>query len=184
LASLTSVLALAACEPVSPGIVPVHLYLTDAPSEQIAKAEVWISRAYLVPAGEDGAFQTIFPTTEGEEPRMYNLLDLRDGVRALLGDADVDAGEYEQLRLVVDRAEITLVEGVTFADGSSSKTLFVPSGMETGIKVEFGGPITIPDEINLLVDFDVARNFIFLGPPGAPLDVLFTPVLVGTVEES
>ena len=181
--ALLGIVALTACEVVSPRLVPVSLYLTDAPSQDIESARVWISSAYLVPAGEDGEFYTIFATAEGQEPQEYDLLTLQNGVTALLGTETIPEGEYAQLRLVVDQAEINLGGDATFADGSSSKMLFVPSGMETGIKVEFGGPITISGATSLTVDFDVEQNFTFLGPPGRPMDVLFTPLLVGSVTE-
>ena len=38
--------------------------------------------------------------------------------------------------MVVDSATVTLADGVTFQDGSSTDTLFVPSGMQSGIKVQ------------------------------------------------
>ena len=76
-----------------------------------------------------------------------------------------------------------LVEGATFADGERSRLLFVPSGMETGIKVNFGGPLSISGGTDIVVDFDVSRNFKFLGPPPGPFDVLFTPLLKGTITE-
>jgi hypothetical protein len=184
LSRLAGVLALVgflACEPTAPRLVPVHLYLTDAPNPNIASAVVHVSRAYLVPTedAEEGQFVTIF-----DERQEYDLLMLQNSVTALLGREDVPTGTYAQLRLVVESAEITLAEGVTFDDGSSSRTLFVPSGMETGIKVEFGGPLKISGETGFVVDFDVGQKFVLLGPPGQPMDVLFTPLLVGAATES
>jgi hypothetical protein len=56
--------------------------------------------------------------------------------------------------------------------------------METGIKVDFDGSITIGgDGATLTITFEVDQNFKFLGPPTQPFDVLFTPLLVGTVTE-
>jgi hypothetical protein len=185
IAAAATLLVLAACEPASlsttsPRMATVHLYLTDAPSDKIASAVVRISRAYLVPAGEDGGgFETIF---DGP-PEEYDLLTLRDGVRELLASTDIPEGEYAQLRLVVDEAEIELVEGLSFADGSQSRALFVPSGMQTGIKVAFSEPLVIDGETSLLVDFDVDQNFVFQGPEAAPHGVLFTPVLHGVFVE-
>lgn len=164
---------LLACESTGPHMAPVNLYLTDAPSDQIASAEVWISRAYLVPGGF-----TITST-----PQQFDLLTLQNGVTALLGSNDIPVGDYAQLRLVVDSARVTLVDGATFADGSSSRTLKVPSGAQSGIKVGFSGRLHVdPAGADIVVDFPVAENFVFQGPDSSPKGVLFTPTLRGTVQ--
>ena len=83
-----------------------------------------------------------------ETPRYYDLLTLMDGITAVLVEAvDIDAGLYRSLRLVVDSARITLAEGITFENGSSSDVLFVPSGSTSGIKVQLTSPIdAVEDE--------------------------------------
>ncbi|MGH7569988.1 MAG: DUF4382 domain-containing protein [Gemmatimonadales bacterium] len=171
---------LAACDGTGPQLAPVSLYLTDAPSDQIASARVWISRAYLVP-GSDDTDGPGFTITD--DPQEYDLLQLQNGVTALLGNALIPVGDYAQLRLVVDSAKISLVDGATFADGSSARTLKVPSGMQSGIKVSFPGKVHVdPAGADIVVDFDVTLNFTFQGAPDALRDVLFTPLLKGTVQ--
>jgi hypothetical protein len=168
-------LALFGCESsVSTDSSRVRLHLTDAPGPGIASAQVWISRAYLVP-GQAGE-QVVLTS----DPQEYDLLTLQDGVTALLGDATVPTGDYAQLRLVVDSARLTLEDGASFADGSASRTLKVPSGPQTGIKVNFAGGLHITEDTDLLVDFSVADNFVFQGPPARPMGVLFTPHLKGS----
>jgi hypothetical protein len=156
----------------------VRVLLTDAPSDLIASANVTISRVYLV--GGDGGFVDVMPASD--PPVTYDLLDLRNGVEALLADRPVPAGTYGQLRLVVAEADVTLVDGVTFEDGTSSRTLFVPSGMQSGIKVQLAAPIDAdPGEITIVVvDFDVDRNFVLQGSDTTPAeiqDIQFTPLL-------
>lgn len=179
LAVVAGLLIIAACEGL-PGSGPatsrVRLLLTDAPGPGIESAEVWVSRAYLVP-GDSGGSVVIT-----DEPQQFDLLELQNGVTALLGDATVPAGTYAQLRLIVDSARLTLVDGATFADGSSTKTLTVPSGSESGIKVNFAGGLDLTADANLVVDFDVADNFVFQGPPAGPFRVLFTPHLKGSAQ--
>ena len=87
-----------------------------------------------------------------------------------------------QLRLVVDSARITLADGFTFQDGSTTKSLKVPSGGHSGIKVSFPGKLDLTEDVDVVVDFDVAQNFVFQGPPARPHDVLFTPHLKGSVQ--
>lgn len=189
-APLVALLALYGCDSTGPEAVgSVQVLLTDAPSDRIATAEVWISRVYLqggdddeVGEGEDdeGRGGRVDLFNDPGNPRTYDLLTLRDGVTAeLTGIVDVPAGDYGQLRLVVDSARVTLVEGFSFSNGDTTRPLFVPSGSASGIKVQLTDPVEASEEeaTVILVDFDVARNFVFQGPPEAPNGVLFTPTL-------
>ena len=175
--TVLAVASLWACDSTGPGVGTVRLLLTDAPGPAIASATVWISRAELVPGGSGGA-QLVTAA-----PQQFDLLSLQGGVTALLGTATIPVGDYSQLRLVVDSAEITLASG-TFSDGSSSKILRVPSGMQTGIKVNFAGPLHVaPGETALVADFDVSRSFVFTGSAGAPTGCIFKPVIHATVAD-
>jgi len=176
-AASVTLLLLAACGPTGagPGLSRVRLHLTDAPGPGIASAQVWVSRAYLVP-GTDGE-QVVLSS----EPNEYDLLTLQNGVTALVGEATIPAGDYSQLRLVVDSARLTLADDAKFADGAATRTLKVPSGSQSGIKVSFPGKLSITeDATDLVVDFDVAENFVFQGPSAGPFSVLFTPHLKGS----
>jgi len=158
----------------------LNVYLTDAPLGDVASATVTISKVYLIGGSEESGHRFTVTDTTAE----YDLLTLQNGVTALLGSASIPAGDYTQLRLVVDQATITLVPGVTFLDGSSSQALKVPSGAQSGIKVNFAGPLHIePGATNLVVDFDVSQSFVFRGDPSHPNGVLFTPVLQASLKD-
>lgn len=190
LALVGLLLPLACDDSVGPmdGPAQIQILLTDAPADYIESAEVCISRAYLVPGkdeegngGNGPPWVDLF--NEPGEPWCHDLLLLRDGItEALTGPEGVEPGEYGQLRLVVSSALVTLKEGYAFRDGTISKPLFVPSGMQTGIKVLLDGPILVEDGklVIVTVDFDVNENFVFQGNPDTPAGihgVLFTPVL-------
>jgi hypothetical protein len=140
--ALTGVLlAVSACsESTSPQLSRVRVELTDAPSDIIARADVWISQVSLQGGGGDGTEEgggSVILFENHDEPLHYDLLTLRDGVTAdLTGFVSVDVGTYQSVRFVVDSARVTLIEGETFADGEDNATLFVPSGSQSGIKVK------------------------------------------------
>jgi hypothetical protein len=165
----------------------VTVLLTDAPHAYLEAAEVTIDRIEILPV--DGP--PIVISTDGG---THDLLQLQDGVTAELGSATMDAGRFLQLRMIVSSAEVTLKDGYTFTDGSTTKSIAVPSGAQTGIKInlkdvngEEGEGVEIrPGETVLVVDFDVSQNFVMLGDAEAPAginDFLFTPLLRAVVED-
>ncbi len=172
------------------GMGQVQVLLTDAPSDYIQSAEVWISRAYLKGGADEGEETeeesanggpiVLFDAGDGD-PMYFDLLTLQEGITAnLTGAEDVEAGTYRQLRLVVDRAVVTLKPDYKFTDDETSKPLHVPSGMQSGIKVHLNGPIEVTEETLTIVtvDFDVDDNFKLQGtPPEGIHGILFTPTL-------
>lgn len=191
LVTLTAVLmAVVACEDSTgpDGTSQIRIRLTDAPADYIESAEIWVSQVYLQRSAdaepeEEGEGGRVFLFDDAENPRHYDLMTLRDGVTAdLTGEVEIEPGEYGQLRLVVDSAFVTLIEGVTFSDGTNTASLKVPSGSTSGIKVQLNEDLE-PEEgetVDLIVDFDVNENFKIQGNAETPAGIhgiLFTPVL-------
>lgn len=173
---IAAAILLAACQDMGPQMATVTFRLHDAPAN-LQSATVWVSNVEIVGGDSGGAF------TVSTTPAAYDLLSLQNGVSALLGTATIPAGRYQQLRLIVDSARVMLMSGSTFADGDSVASLRVPSGMETGIKVNFAGGVTLPPgQSTLSVDFDVSQSFVLNGPPTGPFAVTFKPVIHATVQ--
>lgn len=172
---VASMSILAACQDMGPQMATVTFRIHDSPAS-FQSATVWVSKVQIV-GGDSGVF------TVSTTPASYDLLALQNGVTALLGTTTIPAGTYEQLRLIVDSARVVLASGSTFANGDSTASLRVPSGMETGIKVNFAGGLTLPPgQSTLSVDFDVSQSFVLNGPPTGPFAVLFKPVIHATVQ--
>ena len=150
----------------------VVVRLTDAPSDDIQSATIFVSQVALFPG----------PVILSSAKASFNLLTLQNGVTVELADHEVPTGSYTQLRLIVDSARVVLKPGKTFSDGSTTASLRVPSGSESGLKVNFSGPVSVTaGETVLLIDFDVSRSFVFQGPSGSPNGVSFKPVLHASV---
>lgn len=185
LALAGAVLVAGACnDATGPQLSRVRVELTDAPSDIIAQADVWISQVYLQGGGNstDGGGGRVVLFENADEPLHFDLLTLQDGVTAdLTGYVDVDVATYQSLRLVVDSARVTLIEGVTFEDGTDNATLFVPSGSQSGIKVKLNEAIEAAEgeSVSIVVDFDVDDNFVIQGDhgPRGVRGILFTPSL-------
>lgn len=188
--SLTAGLALAACDSPTDSNrnATLRVLLTDAPVDYLESAVVEIGRIEILPA-DGGPARVIV-----EDAGSYDLLQLQNGVTADLGVAPIEAGQYTQLRMIVESAELTLADGYEFNDGTTTRTLFVPSGEQTGIKInltsadgdEEAGVEIRPGETVLVVDFDVSQNFRIQGNPDTPAGIhgmLFTPTLRAVIRD-
>ncbi len=170
----------------SPGTATgtLRVHLVDAPpfigtveSLEVVFAEVRVHRSDRA-ENEDGGWITVLPGTLPIAERTFDLLRLVDGVFVTLGEVELTAGTYTQVRIMLVSATLTI-------DGSP-QNLFIPSGFQSGIKLV--GTFTInPDAItDLTVDFDVARS-LHEAPPGSgnfilrPTIRLVQTVLSGSV---
>lgn len=84
--------------------------------------------------------------------QTFDLLTLQNGRTDLLVDATLVEGSYSQLRLFVNEGEIELVDGRVFP-------LRVPSGAQSGIKLNFDFDIVAGELTTLLLDVDLSRAF-------------------------
>lgn len=92
-----------------------------------------------------------------------NLLDWQDGRSIHLGDFQMPAGKYTQMRFMLDATE----EGkqpkanvgcfIEF-DGERNETLYVPSGSNTGYKAIGNYNVPINGTVTMIADFDVRKS--------------------------
>lgn len=192
-AALAGLVGLAACDD-GTGIdnaVQLQVLMTDAASDYIAEAMVDIGAVELV-GGEGGPVVLSEDGTDG----MVNLLDLQNAATIMLADAEVEAGRYSQLRLIVEAASVTLADGYEFNGGGNTMDLTVPSGAQTGIKLNLhaasadgtgeGSVEIAPGELVLVLDFDVNQSFVLQGSPDTPAginSVSFTPTIRVVVQD-
>lgn len=138
------------------------LKLIDAPvdSENIAGVYIAISKIEVNKStGDNANWETV---KEFDEMLEYNLLDLTDGNFALLGEFELTAGQYNQIRFILDIQEHGQQSPTTpgcyvqFTDGSS-ESLFVPSGGQTGYKAVGAFEVPANGEVQVTVDFDLRK---------------------------
>jgi hypothetical protein len=158
------------------GTGTVEIRLTDAPSDDFESATIFVSQVSLQP-GDANASAVVVSSTKAS----FDLLTLQNGVTAELGQSSVPTGTYSQVRMIVDSARVVLKSGNTFSDGSTTAILKVPSGSESGLKINFSTPLSVTaGQTVLLVDFDLSQSFVFQGPRSHPNSVLLKPVVHAT----
>ena len=146
--------------------------LTDSPGAWFESAEVTFGEVWAIQAGGP-------PILLSDDGGTWNLLELQNGVMAELATADIDApARLLQLRLHVVSATVTLAAPYEFTDGEPTAELFVPSGAQSGIKInlrdvegnEDGAGVDLVPGATILavVDMDVERNFVVNGSPDDP----------------
>lgn len=137
--------------------------LTDAPRAEIISAMVSIDRVEI--KGADS-----LSTTLTDSVQVFDLLTLQNDSSIVLVDTTIEAGIYNQLRLIVGEGA-----QLEFDDGST-QDLFIPSGQQSGIKILLNDVelSSSQDTLSLYLDFDATESFVFAGQSGM---VLFKPVI-------
>lgn len=138
----------------------LNVHLTDAPANYDA---VWIDVQEVRVRFEGSTTDTTESSPEwitiSDTPMRVNLLDLTNGVDTLLASADLETGNYSNLRLVLGDNNEVVIDG-------QSHNLKVPSGQQSGYKVKINTFIEAGMDYNLLVDFDASRSVHMAGNSG------------------
>lgn len=142
--------------PVNSQVGRLTLMMTDAPfpADHVSSTIVTVTRVEARNQSTEGnPFLTL-----SEETKTFNLLTLQNGITTELVDLDVPIGVYDQLRLFIGEARVTLVDGRTF-------NLTVPSGASSGLKINVTPGIEVQSalSVELTLDFDLSKSFVAQG---------------------
>ncbi|HEU5136899.1 MAG TPA: DUF4382 domain-containing protein [Steroidobacteraceae bacterium] len=159
----------------------MNLKITDSPVTSARRVVVQFTGLEIKPAG--AAAPEVFDFT----PRQIDLLALDGGgSEVLLADELLPAGEYESIRLKVIAGRNASDSFIELDDGSIHP-LFIPSGNQSGLKLNRGFTIGAGSTHNFTIDFDLRKSVIH--PPGLGDPYLLKPVLrlvnnleVGTID--
>lgn len=166
------------------GTGTLRVNLVDAPAdiEAVESLEIVFEQVLVHQAAEaemaEAGWDTVLAADLPEADRTFDLLELVNGVFATLGEVELEAGTYTQVRIMLESATLT-VDGV-------EEDLFIPSGDQTGIKLTGGFSIDPNVITEITVDFDVAQS-LHEAPPGSgnyilrPTIRLVQNVLSGTI---
>lgn len=135
----------------------LKLSITDSPMDDAQAVWVQFSAVEYKPAAGAPVLNT-FGT-----PQRLDLLELQNGRAAVLvNDTVLPAGRYEWIRLVVDNVPNVRDSYVMVNDAECELT--VPSGAESGLKMNRGFTLPADGSVALTVDFDLRKSL--HAPPG------------------
>ncbi|MFC1953226.1 DUF4382 domain-containing protein [Chloroflexota bacterium] len=155
-------LAAGACAQTTPPGIPegngtISVYVTDAPAnDEVTSIEVTLSevKIHRVPdedeqstadnQSQDGESNWITLNTGGEA--SFDLLEI-EGVEHFLGESEIKAAKYTQVRLLIDKVQVSLGEG-------DLKDAKLPSGE---LKLVHPFNVVEGENIALLIDFDADK---------------------------
>ena len=130
----------------------VEVWLTDAPGDyeevnlEIEGVEIHAS------ATDNGSGWKSLDVAD----RVINLLDLTNGKDTLLGSIEIPSGQISQIRLKLGHNNTVKVDGKVY-------DLNIPSGSQSGLKLQVHERFVEGVTYKILLDFDVARSIILTG---------------------
>ncbi|GGY83352.1 DUF4382 domain-containing protein [Marinobacter zhanjiangensis] len=137
----------------------MSLGLTDAPVTDLAVAQLNITSVEVKPAEADSV------SIELETPVDINLLDFQGGkVAQLFEGQEFPAGQYEWIRLHLGE-DPYVVEASD--PNQTQEFLFLPSGPQTGLKLNGGFVIPAGGSADFTIDFDVKKSIFNAGGEGS-----------------
>ena len=177
IAILTLVLVVAGCSSTSDDSLTTSndgelaLSLADAPVNNVESVYVTFKEVQVHNTDED-EWQVVNDfSDEADGEKKFDLLKLRFS-EALLGQKELPTGSYDQIRLIVAATENGKGNGpdsgksyVEFKDGSTTN-LFIPSGVQTGLKIPHEFTIEEGVITHLIADISVKEIMHSAGKSG------------------
>ena len=136
-----------------PGTAQVAIKLTDAPGD-FAKVIVEVEDV-MIKTAVDGDDEEGWTSLEDVNTGPYDLLELTGGRTALLADAEIPAGYLGQIRLVLGDNNYLVEQGDT-----RELVLKVPSGQQSGLKLQVNEELEADKTYTFILDFDVEESVV------------------------
>ena len=123
----------------------LRIWATDAPPKDVTKILITVSEIQVQSSGDEPWLTVV------SGPVEFDLVEIQ-GVEQILGEAELDPGRYGQIRLTVEKAEVT-VQGNTVSARVPSDKLKIVGGFDL-----VAGQTTI-----LTLDFDAEKSVVIAG---------------------
>ena len=150
---LAPALALGGCSDNGASMGRLTLGITDAPVDGATAVVVQFTGVEVKPAGDSAETFTF------EAPRQIDLLALSGNDSELLLDGvSVPSGRYEWVRLMVDATEDGVADSYIDLEDGTQHELHVPSGAQSGLKLNTGFNVPAGGAASFTLDFDLRKS--------------------------
>jgi len=147
----------------------LSLGLTDGPPPRDTYEAIYVTIQEIRVNHEDKGWETLSGSNLNL-PQTINLLELVNGMIADLGAVELEAGHYNQMRLMLGTEPIgeqhDYPNYLILRGGDKQIPLKVPSGYQTGIKLVKGFDIEHQGSTELVLDFDALKSIVKAGKSG------------------
>jgi hypothetical protein len=170
----------------------LSLGVSDGPIHDAKKVCVTFDTIEL----KSGSTNTLINLNDHGGPQTINLLDFQgDQSSTIIGNIEVEAGEYQWMRLGIDAVmggnggsndpgDENCADGASYMvmKDETVHNLYVPSSAQNGLKLVSGFTIPVNGSANFTAEWDLMRSI--TAPKGLSPDVVMKPVirLVNNVE--
>jgi hypothetical protein len=157
------------------GTGTLRLSLTDAPAcgydhAWVTVQKVRVHRSATAADGDAGWVDIALP-----QPLRVDLLTLTNGTLVPLGQTELPAGTYTQMRLVLaDNGNSAPYSNAVVPTGGGETPLTTPSGQQSGLKMNVKLEVPAGQVADFAIDFDGCKSFVTAGKSGK---ILLKPVL-------
>ena len=96
----------------------------------------------------------------GTDPLLINLLDLGSAGTLLISDAEIPLGNYNKIRMILDapeeqkQAPVNPGSFLTLDGDTTEYAIFIPSGTQTGLKINLQPQLELIDGSSFEIVFD------------------------------
>jgi Domain of unknown function (DUF4382) len=154
----------------------LRLTLTDAPACGYDNVWVTVERVRVHKSGSaaetDGGWSEVVLSP----PQRIDLLEYTNGRVLPLGETQLPAGTYTQMRLVLaaNGTSAPFANAIKPSGGGNETALDTPSGQQSGLKFNVNMDVPADKVADFTLDFDACRSFVKAGNSGK---YLLKPVL-------
>ena len=157
------------------GLGTLRLSLTDAPACGYDNAWVTVEKVRVHQSAGANDTDAGWSEVGAGRPTRVDLLTLTNGTLQPLGQTQLPAGTYTQMRLVLspNTAANPLANAIKPTGGPETE-LTTPSGQQSGLKMNVNLEVPADKIADFAIDFDACKSFVKAGNSGK---YLLKPVL-------
>ena len=157
----------------------LKLSLTDAPACGYDKVFVTVEKVRVHRSSSAGDNDAGWSEVVLAAPLRVDLLTLNNGTLLPLGQTELPAGIYTQMRLVLGStpppgSPAGMMANSIKPTGGGETALTTPSGQQSGLKMNVNIAVPAGEVADLAIDFDACKSFVKAGNSGK---YLLKPVL-------